>query len=81
MGDKHKARELMQKSGVPVVPGSPNPISSELDALNVARSIEYPVMIQAVAGGGGKGNLIVNSEDELPPHPKPPWFFFLKTGF
>ncbi|HEY3269062.1 MAG TPA: acetyl-CoA carboxylase biotin carboxylase subunit [Armatimonadota bacterium] len=65
MGDKHKARELMQKAGVPVVPGSPNPISSEAEALSVARKIDYPVMIKAVAGGGGKGIRICHSEDEL----------------
>ncbi|HEY3412304.1 MAG TPA: acetyl-CoA carboxylase biotin carboxylase subunit [Armatimonadota bacterium] len=65
MGDKHKARELMQKAGVPVVPGSPSPISSEMDALNVARSIAYPVMIKAVAGGGGKGIRICQTEEDL----------------
>lgn len=65
MGDKHKARETMIKAGVPVVPGSPNPIATESEALNVARKIEYPVLIKAVAGGGGKGIRICRNEDEL----------------
>lgn len=65
MGDKHKAREAMLKAGVPVVPGSPNPISSETEALNIARKIEYPVLIKAVAGGGGKGIRICLDEDDL----------------
>lgn len=65
MGDKHRARELMQKAGVPVVPGSPNPIGSEAEALEIAGKIEYPVMIKAVAGGGGKGIRICHGDDEL----------------
>jgi len=65
MGDKQRAREMMQKAGVPVVPGSPDRINNEADALSLARKIQYPVMIKAVAGGGGKGIRIVNSDEEL----------------
>lgn len=65
MGDKHRAREAMIKAGVPVVPGSPAPIASETEALSVARKIGYPVLIKAVAGGGGKGIRICRDEDDL----------------
>ncbi|HET7753330.1 MAG TPA: acetyl-CoA carboxylase biotin carboxylase subunit [Anaeromyxobacteraceae bacterium] len=55
MGVKTTARSNMQAAGVPVVPGSPEPIADEAEARAVATSIGYPVMIKAAAGGGGKG--------------------------
>jgi acetyl-CoA carboxylase biotin carboxylase subunit len=55
MGDKALAKETMRGVGVPVIPGSDGPLSSVDEALDVARSIGYPVLIKAVAGGGGKG--------------------------
>ena len=55
MGDKNIARDTARKAGVPVTPGSDGLIESEAEALKVAKQIGYPVMIKAVAGGGGKG--------------------------
>lgn len=64
-GDKAKARQVMKRKGVPVVPGSDGPIESEEMAFKVARKIEFPVIIKASAGGGGKGMRIVNEEKNL----------------
>ena len=55
MGDKATAREVVKKAGVPTVPGSDGPIADETEALRVAEGIGFPVIIKAVAGGGGKG--------------------------
>jgi acetyl-CoA carboxylase, biotin carboxylase subunit len=55
MGDKNQAREQARKAGVPVSPGSDGMIESEHEALAVAKKIGYPVMIKAIAGGGGRG--------------------------
>lgn len=55
MGDKAKAREAAKKAGVPIVPGSEGLIDNEQEALRVAKKLGYPVMIKAVAGGGGRG--------------------------
>ena len=65
MGDKSKARELMIRQGVPVLPGSEGEIASEQEATAVAAKIGYPVIIKASAGGGGRGMRVVNKEDEL----------------
>jgi acetyl-CoA carboxylase biotin carboxylase subunit len=65
MGDKAVARETMRKAGVPVVPGSEGVIKSVGEAHEVARTIEYPVIIKAVAGGGGRGMRIVREEGEM----------------
>ncbi|MBM6837312.1 acetyl-CoA carboxylase biotin carboxylase subunit, partial [Clostridium saudiense] len=65
MGNKSKAREMMKKAGVPIVPGSEGLIRSFKEAKIEAKRIGYPVMIKASAGGGGKGIRIVKSEDEL----------------
>ena len=54
-GDKSKAREMAKNAKVPVIPGSEGTISDEKKALEIAKSIGYPVIIKAVAGGGGKG--------------------------
>lgn len=64
-GDKAKARQVMKRKGVPVVPGSDGPVESEEMAVKVARKIEFPVIIKASAGGGGKGMRIVNEEKNL----------------
>ncbi|MEM9026508.1 MAG: biotin carboxylase N-terminal domain-containing protein, partial [Verrucomicrobiota bacterium] len=55
MGDKAVAREIVKKAGVPTVPGSDGPIEDEAEALKIAQDIGFPVIIKAVAGGGGKG--------------------------
>jgi acetyl-CoA carboxylase biotin carboxylase subunit len=65
MGDKVEARRTMQAAGVPILPGSPEPIESADEAKRIAKEIGFPVIIKAAAGGGGRGMRIVRSEDEL----------------
>lgn len=65
MGDKLTAREIMIKSGVPVVPGTEENITSNDRLKEVANSIGYPVMIKASAGGGGKGMRLVRDEKDI----------------
>jgi acetyl-CoA carboxylase biotin carboxylase subunit len=66
LGDKARAKKAMKKAGVPMLPGSDGPVESEAKALGVAKDIGYPVIIKAVAGGGGRGMRIVRSAAELP---------------
>ena len=66
MGDKARARRAMKKAGVPVLPGSDGPVSGEDQAITIAKDLGYPVIIKAVAGGGGRGMRVVRSADELP---------------
>ncbi len=64
LGNKSKARETMQKAGVPVVPGSEGEVETIKDAVLLAEKLGYPVMIKASAGGGGKGmRAVFNAED------------------
>ncbi len=65
MGEKAKARELMKAAGVSVLPGSDGTVESLEEAASVARSIEYPVIVKAAAGGGGKGMRIAADETEM----------------
>ncbi len=66
MGDKATARETVMKAGVPVVPGSDGLVENLKDAAAVVeKTIGYPIIIKATAGGGGRGMRIVNSPDEL----------------
>ncbi len=65
MGDKIEARRVMKEAGLPVLPGSPDPITSEDEARRLAREIGFPVIVKASAGGGGRGMRIVRSADEL----------------
>jgi acetyl-CoA carboxylase biotin carboxylase subunit len=65
LGDKAKARRAMKKAGVPMLPGSDGPVDSEEKAAKVARDIGLPVIIKAVAGGGGRGMRIVRNPGEL----------------
>ncbi|HMA44449.1 MAG TPA: acetyl-CoA carboxylase biotin carboxylase subunit [Gemmatimonadales bacterium] len=63
MGDKAAARKLAQQLKVPTVPGSPGPVESLEDALAVATTIGFPVIIKAAAGGGGKGMRVAVDAD------------------
>jgi acetyl-CoA carboxylase, biotin carboxylase subunit len=65
MGDKVEARRTMTAAGVPILPGSPEPIESPEEAMELVKEIGYPVIIKAAAGGGGRGMRIVRKEDEL----------------
>jgi acetyl-CoA carboxylase, biotin carboxylase subunit len=65
MGDKNAAREQAKKVGVPVSPGSDGVVDSESDALKVAKRIGYPLMIKAVAGGGGRGMRAAHNDVSL----------------
>jgi acetyl-CoA carboxylase biotin carboxylase subunit len=65
MGDKVEARRTMQAAGVPILPGSPDPIESAEEAIILAKEIGFPVIIKAAAGGGGRGMRIVREESEL----------------
>jgi acetyl-CoA carboxylase biotin carboxylase subunit len=65
MGNKSVAKETMRAAGVPVIPGSEGVVSSVKEAQAIAHAIGYPVMLKAVAGGGGKGMRYVESEAEL----------------
>ena len=65
MGDKQQARKIMKEAGVPVTPGSEDIVSSADEACKVARKIGYPVILKAIAGGGGRGMRIISSEKEL----------------
>ncbi|OED35811.1 acetyl-CoA carboxylase biotin carboxylase subunit [PVC group bacterium (ex Bugula neritina AB1)] len=65
LGDKSKAKEIMKSEGVPVVPGSEGVIETEKEALEVAESIGYPVIIKASFGGGGRGMRIAYDNASL----------------
>ncbi len=66
MGDKVRARAIMQRAGVPVVPGTEALAGDAAEVARHARDIGYPVLLKAAAGGGGKGMRAVRSEAELP---------------
>jgi acetyl-CoA carboxylase biotin carboxylase subunit len=66
MADKARARRVMRKAGVPILPGSEGPIESEDKALKIAKEIGYPVIIKATAGGGGRGMRVVKIPSDLP---------------
>ncbi len=66
MGEKEKARAAMKKAGVPILPGSEGVLGGEGEAMEWARTVGFPVIIKASAGGGGRGMRIVRSEQELP---------------
>jgi len=65
MGDKSKAKAVAKKAGVPTIPGSEGPVTSDKEALEVARQFGYPVMIKAVAGGGGRGMRMAHNDVAL----------------
>jgi acetyl-CoA carboxylase, biotin carboxylase subunit len=65
MGDKAQAKRTMQAAGVPTVPGSDGIVKDAAEALQLAEKIEYPVIVKASAGGGGRGMRIVRSADMM----------------
>jgi acetyl-CoA carboxylase biotin carboxylase subunit len=65
MGDKVEAKRTAAKLGLPLVPGSPGPLTSVEEAHAVANEIGYPVLIKAASGGGGRGMKVVPSEEQL----------------
>ena len=65
LGDKVEARKLARKAKVPTVPGSEGTIPDDTEALKLANEIGYPVIIKAVAGGGGRGMRVVHNDISL----------------
>ncbi|MGB7585652.1 MAG: biotin carboxylase N-terminal domain-containing protein, partial [Terriglobales bacterium] len=65
MGSKTRARQAMEKAGVPFVPGTSRGLDSAEQAGKVAEEIGYPVMLKAAAGGGGKGMRLVHKPEDL----------------
>ena len=65
MGSKTKARELMQDAGVPIVPGTTEPVETIEDAEKIAEEIGYPIAVKAAGGGGGKGFRVALEADKL----------------
>jgi len=65
LGSKTAARQLAVRVGVPMVPGTQDPIENVEDAGNIAEGLGYPVLLKAVAGGGGKGMRMVSGESEM----------------
>ncbi|OFW06892.1 MAG: acetyl-CoA carboxylase biotin carboxylase subunit [Acidobacteria bacterium RIFCSPLOWO2_02_FULL_67_36] len=65
LGDKARARRAMKKAGVPILPGSDGPVDSEEKAQKIAKDLGFPVIIKAVAGGGGRGMRVIRAAGEL----------------
>jgi acetyl-CoA carboxylase biotin carboxylase subunit len=65
MGDKARARRAMKKAGMPVLPGSTGPVETEDQAVRLAKDIGFPIIVKAVAGGGGRGMRIVRTAADL----------------
>ncbi len=65
MGDKIEAKRTAKALGIPCVPGSDGGITSDSEALAIARQIGFPVLVKAAAGGGGRGMKVAHLEDEL----------------
>ena len=65
MGDKIEAKRVMGKAGVPLIPGSPGVIKTKEEALKASKQIQYPVIIKAAAGGGGKGMRVAHNDVRL----------------
>ncbi len=66
MGEKEKARATMKREGVPILPGSEGIVASAGEAMEWARSVGFPVIVKASAGGGGRGMRVIRNEEELP---------------
>jgi acetyl-CoA carboxylase, biotin carboxylase subunit len=65
MGDKIEAKETAKRLGIPVVPGSDGAVTSEADAMAVAKRMGYPVLIKAASGGGGRGMKVARSPEDI----------------
>lgn len=65
MGDKVQARQIAKRAGAPIVPGSDGPVENKEEALKIAKKIGYPVLVKAVAGGGGRGIRIAHNDISL----------------
>ena len=65
MGDKIAARKRMIAAGVPVVPGTEQPLQSAEEAVRICNEVGYPVMLKASMGGGGKGMRLIHNESEV----------------
>jgi len=64
-GDKARARQIMKRKGIPVVPGSDGPVQDEESAMKIVKKIGLPVILKASSGGGGRGMRVVNDEKDL----------------
>src|SRR6267378_1916352 len=65
VGNKATARDLMSKAGLPLLPGTIEPVTNADDAQEISDGIGYPVIIKAAAGGGGRGMTVVNRKEDL----------------
>ncbi len=65
MGDKIAAKDLVRKAGIPIIPGSMSAIRNKEEALKTARRIQYPVIVKAAAGGGGRGMRVCHNDVRL----------------
>src|SRR5258707_10079972 len=65
LGDKTAARRLAASAGVPVLPGTENPVKSAAEAHKIAREIGYPIIVKAAMGGGGRGMRVVHDAAQL----------------
>jgi acetyl-CoA carboxylase biotin carboxylase subunit len=65
MGDKARARRAADKAGVPTIPGDSKGVIEFTEAIDIAKKIEFPILLKACAGGGGRGMKIVNSEEDF----------------
>ena len=65
VGDKAVARDLMKKAGLPLLPGTVDPVQTVDEAHDIGREIGYPVIIKAVAGGGGRGMNVVRRDEDM----------------
>src|SRR5438105_2187399 len=65
LGDKTAAREIAERAGVPILPGSPHPVTSLDDAEKLAAALGYPIMLKAAHGGGGRGMRVVLDQSQL----------------
>ena len=65
MGDKAVSKEFAQKVGIPVVPGSTGAVPTIAEAIKIANQIKYPILLKAVAGGGGRGMRVCHNEEDV----------------